>query len=280
MLLSTMLVFVKLSSEAGVALPEIMFWRQFSAMPVILAWVASHGALASLRTERFGRHLTRSAMGLVGMVFTFGSATLLPLAESTTIGFTVPMFATMLSAWLLKEQVGRHRWAAVLVGFVGVLIVVQPGQSPIPLKGAVVGLTSAIMIAFISLQLRDLTRTEAPATVVFWFSCLSSIPLGLALPFVITPHSAHVWGLLLCTGLFGALGQIALTSSLRYAPVSVVVGMDYASLIWSTLYGWLIWDHLPPASTWAGAPVIIASGLYIAWREHQRAIVRTPEIAA
>ncbi len=288
--LATMSMLVKLASESGIRLTEIMFWRQFAAIPVALTWVALTAGLATLRTQRFSAHLRRSLLGVVGMVFTFGSVILLPLAEATTLGFTVPIFATILSALVLREQVGIHRWTAVILGFIGVLIVIQPGSGGFPLKGALVGLTSALIIGVISLHLRDMGRTEAPATTVFYFSLLSSmlllalhlapLPDDLAMLVAWGPgdHSLHQWLLIGGLGLCGGLGQIALTASLRYAPVSTVVGMDYTSLFWSTLYGWAIWGVLPSHATWLGAPIIIASGLYIAWREHRLAIAQPKEL--
>lgn len=288
--LATMSMLVKLASESGIRLTEIMFWRQFAAISVALTWVALTTGFVALRTQRFGAHLRRSLLGVVGMVFTFGSIILLPLAEATTLGFTVPIFATLLSALFLQEQVGAHRWAAVILGFIGVLIVIQPGSGGFPLKGALVGLSSALIIGVISLHLRDMGRTEAPATTVFYFSLLSSTML-LALHLAPLPenlsqmvawgpgnHSLHQWLLIAGLGLCGGLGQIALTASLRYAPISTVVGMDYTSLFWSALYGWAIWGVLPGASTWAGAPLIIASGLYIAFREHRLAIAQPKEL--
>lgn len=283
--LSTMSMVVKLASESGIRLPEIMFWRQFAAIPVVLVWVFFSTGLSSLGTSRFSAHLRRSFLGTTGMFFTFGSIVLLPLAEATTLGFTVPIFATILSALVLREHVGIQRWSAVIIGFIGVLIVIQPGSGGFPLKGALVGLVAALMVAVISIQLRDLGRTESPTTTVFYFSLLSSMMLLLLhllpLPDVISDaiawgdlstRSPNQWLLIGALGLCGGLGQIALTASLRHAPVSTVVGMDYTSLIWSTLYGWLIWSVLPGTSTWAGAPIIIASGLYIAWREHRLSI--------
>lgn len=277
--LSTMLALVKLASESGIKLGEIMFWRQAVAVPIAIAWAILGSGIASLGTRRLGAHAGRSVLGLTGMVFNFGAVLLLPLAEATAINFTVPIFATILSALLLKENVGWHRWGAVIAGFAGVLILVQPGGSHVPASGAAVGLTAAVMIALISLQVRDLGRTEAPLTTVFWFSLFSAIVLGLLLPLFYMPHDARGWALLLSIGTLGAIGQVALTGSLKLAPVSVVVGMDYIGIIWATLFGWLLWDQLPTAATWIGAPVIIGSGLYIAWREHRRSIERAKDIA-
>lgn len=275
-----MTVMIKLASDSGVKLPEIMFWRQGLAVPVVVAAVLYGPGLESLRTRRFGAHLARSAMGLTSMAFNFGAIILLPLAEQTTLGFAVPIFATILSVLILKEQVGRHRWAAVAAGFLGVLIVVQPGGNHIPPLGAAVGLTSALMISFTSLQIRDMGRTEAAATTVFWFSSLSVLPLGVLLPFFITPHDLKQWLLLGAIGVLGGIGQLGLTGALRLAPVSTVLGMDYIALVWSALAGWLIWNHVPGATTWIGASIIIGSGLYIALREHRLSIDRTKEIIA
>ncbi len=287
---STMALFVKLASQRGVRLPELMFWRQFAAIPAVLLWTWLGPGLASIKTKRFGAHLRRSLTGTIGMVFTFGAVVLLPLAEATTIGFMVPIFSTMLAALLLQEKVGWHRWSAVLLGFAGVYIMIQPGSGGFPLKGALVGLTGAVIVAAIGIQLRDLGRTEQPTTSVFYMSLLASIFLGalhvLPLPGHVGQllswgggaHDTGLWFMILMTGVIGAIGQITLTASLRYAPVSTVVGMDYSGLIWSTLYGWLIWGILPATSTWIGAPLIIASGLYIAWREHTLHIERNKDV--
>jgi drug/metabolite transporter (DMT)-like permease len=287
---STMALFVKLASERGVRLPEIMFWRQFAAIPVVMLWAWIGPGLASLKTERFGAHARRALLGTTGMFFTLGGVVLLPLAEVTTISFTVPIFSTILGAVILKEAVGIHRWSAVVIGFVGMLIMIQPGSGSFPLKGALAALTGAMMVAVIGTQLRDLGRTEAPTTTAFYFSLLASIILGVlnlmpmpgaakeALAWGAGGHDFTLWLVIVMTGVAGGIGQIMLTGSLRYAPISTVVGMDYTGLIWSTLYGWLIWKILPGPWTWVGAPIIIASGLYIAWREHRLSVERVGDV--
>jgi drug/metabolite transporter (DMT)-like permease len=266
--LASMQALVKLAEARGAHLAETMFYRQLCAVPLVVAWIALGPGLASIRTQRIGRHVTRTVVGLIGMVCTFGSVLLLPLAEATTLQFTVPIFATVLGALVLNEPTGKHRWGAVLIGFAGVLIVTQPGSGTFPLGGAAVGLAAAFMVAVIAILLRQLGRTEPAATTVFWFSVLSLPPLGLVYLTDIRPHDPLTWAMLAGTGIAGGLGQLAITASVRFAPVSTVVPMDYSSLIWGTAYGWLLFGALPGVSTWIGAPVIIASGLYIVWREH------------
>ncbi len=266
--LSTMSALVKLAETRGASLPETMFWRQFCALPVVLAFVAAGPGLGSLRTTRFKGHLARSMVGLVGMVFTFGAVLLLPLAEATTFQFTVPIFATILGALVLREPTGWQRWGAVLVGFAGVLIVAQPGGSHVPLFGAIVGLLAALFVAVVAILLRQL-RDEPAGTTVFWFSTLTLPFIGVAYLFDLRAHDWLTWVNLIGIGLVGGMGQIALTAASRHAPVAAVVPMDYSGLVWATLYGFAMFGVLPTPMTWVGAPVIIASGLFIVWREHR-----------
>lgn len=276
--LSLMTVFIKLSADQGIATPELMFWRQAFAIPVVLMFIAATTGRAAFKTKRPGLHISRSLMGLFAMAFTFSSYIMLPLAEATTLGFTVPIFATILAALILKEPTGKHRWGAVIAGFIGVLIVVQPGDGHIPIIGVAIGLASALMIGCNSLLIRSMGKTESPATTVFYFSAISFVVM---LPFLFIygqSHDVTGWFYLLAIGTLGGVGQIALTSSLRLAPISVTVAMDYVTLLWSTLAGWLVWNDLPPTTTWIGAPIIVASGLYIALREHRLSLNRPKDL--
>ena len=267
--LATMAALIKLASERGIHLLEILFWRQAITIPVLLAYVSMSGGLAMLVTKRPGTHAVRATYGMIGMVLNFGGVILLPLAEATTMNFTAPIWAVILSTLLLKEKVGAWRWSAVLFGFGGVILIAQPGSGHIPLFGALVALGGAFMIALISIQIADLNRTDKPLTIVFWFAAISTPVMALALPFVFRPHDTTGWLLLLAIGLAGTAGQLLLTAALRFGKVSSVIVMDYSALFWATLYGLLFWQVLPPASTWLGAPLIIAAGLVIAWREHR-----------
>ncbi|GAA4765391.1 DMT family transporter [Stakelama sediminis] len=267
--LASLAALIKLAQAQGAKLPEIMFFRQCVAVPMLFIIIAAGPGLSVLRPKRFRPIVVRTIVGLIGMVFNFGAILLLPLPEATTLQFTAPIFATILGALVLREPTGWHRWGAVALGFVGVLIVAQPGSGDIPLTGALVGLTAAFLIASIAILLRHIGQTEHPLTTVFWFSLLSVPVLTIPYFFFAQPHPAETWIVLASIGMVGGLGQLALTSSVRFAPVSTVVPMDYSSLVWATVYSWWLFAVLPPAATWVGAPVIIISGLYIVWREHR-----------
>jgi drug/metabolite transporter (DMT)-like permease len=270
-LITAMFACVKIASTRGVHVLESVFYRQLTGVLVLIPIALSGPGLAALRTDRPWAHVSRMVIGMIAMSLNFLSFALLPIAEATAIGFMVPIVATLLSIVLLHESVGVHRWSAIAVGLVGVLIVVQPGDGHIPLTGAVVSLSGVAITAFVSIIIRKLGETENPVTTMFWFSLSSMVPLGIAMLFVGQMHDAQTWGIIALMGLFGAGAQLGITWSLRLAPVSVVLPMDYSSLIWAALIGYLIWDSWPVPATWIGAPLIIGSGLYIALRENRLA---------
>ncbi len=269
-----MALLIKLAGTTGISLPEIMFWRQFLTVPLVLGFLAMRSELARLKTDKPRTHALRSVVGMTGMVCNFSAVLLLPLAESTTLGFTTPLFVVIIAALVLREGVGPWRWTAVVLGFAGAVIIAQPGHGHIPLLGGLIALAAALMTAMISFLIRDMGRTEEPLRIVFYFSLFGSVLMLAVLPFYATTHSASQWLLLLGIGAGGLGGQLGMTASLRHGAVASVAVMDYTMLVWATLYGWLIWDHLPSATTWLGAPLIILAGTVIAWREHHLALAR------
>lgn len=268
---SIMIAALKVASDRGVSMLELMFYRNFFALPVVVLWLALGPGFSSVKTKRPGAHLSRAVIGLASMALNFKALTMLPLAEATTIGFAAPLFATILSAIVLGEAVGRHRWLAVVVGFAGVLVVMRPGGGPaLPLDGLIVAIFSAVGVAAVVITLRQIGATEPASTTVFWFNVATLVTFGPALPFFARWHEPATWAILLLMGLSGGLSQILMTSSLRNAPVAVLAPFDYAQLIWATLLGWLIWAKAPSGTTLAGGLLIAASGIYTGYREHRR----------
>jgi drug/metabolite transporter (DMT)-like permease len=269
-MLSTMFMLVKYTGEQGVAAPEMIFWRQAMSLPFLFGWLLATGNVKVLATKRMGSHARRAATGTVGLCCNILAAMLLPLPEATTLGFTAPLFAVIITALVLKEKVGKWRWTAVALGFVGVLLIAQPGHTPVPALGIAAGLSAGVIVAAVSFQIRDLARTEEPIACVFWFAFYGMVMTAVLLPLYSVPHTTEVWLLLAGLGLTGSFAQLLITLSLRHGQVATVVAMDYTSLIWATLYGWLIWGQFPSGTTWLGAPVIIVAGLVIIWREHSQ----------
>ena len=269
-LFSVMNAAIKLAEMRGAGLGELLFFRQAGAAVLVTAVIAAGPGLGSVRTQRFGAHVGRAVVGLTSMAFVFSALILLPLPEATTLSFTIPLFATVLGALLLGEPTGWRRWSAVATGFLGVVIVAQPGSGHFPVLGAACGIVAAFLTAVVMILLRQIGRTEAAQTTVFWFSTLSCLPLGIVYAFQAEAHPPVVWALFAVIGLAGGAAQLAMTGSLRRGAVSLVVPMDYSSLLWATMFGALVFGVWPTAATWIGAPIIVGSGLYIVWREHVR----------
>lgn len=274
--LSTMAMLVKLAGEHGVHLAELIFWRQALTALAMGAGLAATGRLAVLRTQRIRAHTVRALSGVFSMGFVYGAVLLLPLAEATAISFTTPAFAVLLAMVLFRERIGRWRWAAVALGFAGVLVATRPGSGAIDPLGLGVGLVAAFMVALISYQIQDLNRTEHPLAIVFWFAALSAPVAALLLPFFWRAHDPTGWALIGGAALAGAVAQVLLTSSLRFGSAATIIIMDYTSVLWAVLYGYEVFGDLPPASLWLGAPLIIASGAIVTWRERLR--VRKPPL--
>ena len=278
--LATMFALVKLASEHGIALSHMLLIRQAASIPILCLWLALTSGFSVMRTQRLGGHFMRSLYGVTGMVLNFLAPILLPLAVSTTFSFTAPIFAVILSALVLREHVGRWRWAAVLLGFAGVLVVASPaGGAEIPMTGALVAIGAAFMVALVSIQIRDLAQTENSVVIVLYFS-LFTVPLLFVWSLFDgwTSDPADI-ALLIGIGVAGTLAQVLLTLALRFGQVASVIVMDYVSLIAASFYGWYLFDNLPPASLWLGAPLIIAAGVIIVVREQilRRRRMRTLE---
>lgn len=270
---AAMAALIKLGHEAGVSTPELIFYRFAFGLPPLVLWIAATGQWSVWRTARPLAHVTRGLLGLGTMALAFTALAFLPLAEATTIGFVAPLFAVMLSALVLHEPVGRYRWSAVAIGFAGVLLVMQPAGDNLPRLGLILALLSALGVAAVNITIRQMGRTESAPTTVLWFTGQSMLITGLLLPFSAEWHTPQTWALLAGIGLFGGLGQLFMTSSLRFAPVAAVVPFDYLQLLWAVAFGWLLFATRPPATTWVGAVVIIGSGLFTIWRE--QSLLRT-----
>ena len=268
---STMGALFKLASMDGFSAPELVFYRSLFSLPVVLLWVFKRESLAALRPNKPLAHVWRSSLGLLSMGLTFQALILLPLADATAINFTAPIFATILSFLILREDVRIHRWAAVAIGFIGVLIVVQPGGSSLSTIGVAIALFAALGQAGVTTTLRHLQRSENVVSIVFWFAVAGIVVGGLLMPFFAHARPLTAFALVIAGGFAGGVGQLLMTTSLR-APVSVVSAFDYLQIVAATVYGWLLFSDMPRASTILGAVLIAISGIYTAWREHRRRV--------
>lgn len=261
---------VKWTGQHGIPVFEIIFFRQAFAFVPLGLYVWRTTGPSVFRTQRPIGHLIRSCVGLFAMICGFSALQRLPLTEATAINFASPLFMTALSALFLAEPVGRHRWAAVVVGFLGVLVMVRPSAGDLGhlnLVGVALALGGALGAAGAMVTVRQIAATEKGPTIVFYFTLAGTV-MGAAgsLTHWVTPDPL-VLGLLILAGVIGGVGQLFLTEAVRVAPVGVVAPFDYTQLLWATGLGFLVWSELPHATTLIGAVIVAASGVYIIHRE-------------
>ncbi len=260
--------------SAGYPVGEIVFFRcVFALLP--LAWVIQRsGGIATLKTRRIGGHARRCVLGVGSMAGHFTALGLMPLADLTTINFTGPLFIVLLSGLILREPVGAARWAAVVVGFLGVAIVTRPGMAGSGASfasiGALIALGGALCYAVAIITTRQLASTERDTTIVFYNQSSCALVFALTLPFAwVTP----TWGdfvLFVAMGVTGGLGQYWMTKAYHIGPTSLVAPFSYAGLIWAIFHGVVFFGDWPDWATLIGAAVVVGSGLQLL-RYEQRA---------
>jgi drug/metabolite transporter (DMT)-like permease len=257
----------------GSAVPpgQVVFFRGLISMLVIAGVASRLGGLRLLATSNWRAHAARSHAGSLSMFCWFFTLTLIPLAEMTAISFTVPLFLTLLALVFLGERIHVYRWTALGVGFAGVLVIVGPdmltSQSSVLGKG--IGLVAAVFAALALMFLRHMSAREHALAITFYFFLTSSALAFLTIPFAPWPlPTGGQWLLLGMTGIFGVLGQLAMTWSYRYAEASLLAPLDYLSMIVALAIGYYVFDEVPGISTWVGAPLVIAAGAIILWREY------------
>lgn len=244
---------------------QIAFFRAGFGFACILPFALAAGT-RNLRTRRVPAHLLRGLLGMIAMFGGFYSVVHLPLADATALSFTKPLFVIVLAVIILKEKVRIRRWSATVAGFVGVVVMLRPGAEAIE-PAAVVGIGAALAVAGVVIMVKDLTRTEQPIAILFYFGLVSTcIALIPALWFWQQP-TWWEFGLLTAIGALGAAGQGATVRSYLCGEATFVAPFDYMRLLYAGFLGWLFFAELPDRWTWIGAGVIVASTLYIAYRE-------------
>lgn len=254
---------------------EIIAVRGWLISGVLLLMLPRYKGWKTLQTQHFKLHLIRALIGFFAPLMFFISLKYLPLADTTAIFFCTTFFMTAGSKIFLGESVGIHRWAAVIVGFIGVVMVASPGTDTFQYATAFPVLAGA-SYAVIILTGRVLSRTDSSIKLVFYFNVVNTIIASIAVPFFwTTPTPEVLWMIVLVSGL--ALGgYFSLTNAFILAPVSAIAPIEYLSLVWATFLGYLFWDEIPTPLAWGGMVLILVAGLYIVWRESRHRPTFTP----
>ena len=225
----------------------------------------------TLRTDRFALQIARPAMLVLTITMLFLGLTYIPLADATAITFMTPLFVTALSVPLLGEQVGPHRWGAVVIGLVGVVIIIRPGAEVIH-WAVFMPLISAVFFALFQIMTRLLATTEDIFTILLYTGGGGLFWISLAVSFVWRPMTLTQIGIFVGMGLLGAAAHVCLVRAFAEAQASLLAPFNYIKLIWVTILGYLMFGDFPGPYVIAGSAVIVASGLYVLYREQKQPV--------
>ncbi len=267
-MLAVMNVFAKLLSEHHHVI-EIAFFRNLIAtLPFLfLIFVMKKKEITKINQRPFGV-VARAVIGTISLVVTFAAFAAMPMADTTAFLFTSSLFIPILGIIFLSEKVGIYRWSAILIGFAGVLVMLQPTGAFNSL-GVTLALSAALMHAVLQTILRYLGRTEKPETITFYFVAIGTVVAALPLPWIFTMPSWSDLPYILGLGISGVLAQFLLSIAFGHAPAAVVTVFNYSGLIWATFFGWVIWQEWPSEAILIGGCIVILSNVFVIWRENK-----------
>ncbi|WP_440930466.1 DMT family transporter [Candidatus Pelagibacter sp.] len=247
-------------------LGQVLFFRGFFGVLFYFLIIPKERLHNFYYTKRAGLHFLRSFSGLIALVAIFIALRSLPLATVVSISFAAPIFTTIFSIFLLNERVGVYRWLAVIVGFIGILIITEPGISSLNIF-YIFPIIFCIGLSYVAITIRKLSTTEPVWLISLYFSIsitllsLFSLPLGWIMP------SIKDFMILAMIGIFGGVANLWLSQSYKYSEVSLVTPLKYLALVFAIIFGYLIWNEIPTIKSLFGAALVIISTLIIFRRE-------------
>ena len=257
--------------------PQVIALRSWFGLPILILLAMREGGLPAMRTGRPLVHVGRYLLVLMLSLSFFWALSSMKLVDAIAIAFAAPIIITALSVPLLREPVGLRRWIAIGVGFCGVLIMLRPGMGVFQ-WAAMAALGSAVVYALLMVTTRAFKNTESTASLMLYPQIgISLTGLLMVNYFWVTPTFFDL-ALFALAGFFGSIGVLCMTHAFRLAPAATIAPFEYTALLWATLLGYLIWGELPDNITLLGASVVIASGLYILYRETRKTGRASPNL--
>jgi drug/metabolite transporter (DMT)-like permease len=265
----------------SVPVGQVVFFRSaFAILPVVVIYAARRELMTAVRTGRPFGHVGRGIISVFGMFLSFAALARLPLVDATAISFASPLITVALAALILKERVRIYRWSAVVIGFLGVVVMLAPylelghAAASGPAIGALFAISAAFCNAGTVIQTRRLTDSETTSAIVFYFSLFCALAGALTLPFAWHAPTAKELIELIAIGVLGGVSHILLTESYRFAAASLLAPFDYTAMVWAFVLGYLMFGETPTPLVFLGAVIIAAAGLFVIWRERRLGIER------
>ncbi|HEX6981038.1 MAG TPA: DMT family transporter [Alphaproteobacteria bacterium] len=232
----------------------------------LLMLVPRYGLLRPFRSARPGFQLLRASLLMAVTLLFFTAISFIPLADAAAISFVAPLIVTALAFFVLKEHVGVRRWSAICAGFVGLLIVLRPGAGVMH-WAAFIALAMATLNACYHLATRMLAGVDSPQTTIFYTGTIGALGFSALAPFFWTQPDAFGWGAMIVLGVMGGLGHYLLIHAYNAAPASTLAPYSYSGIVWATVLGFVVFGDFPDLWTIVGATIIVASGIYVFYRE-------------
>jgi drug/metabolite transporter (DMT)-like permease len=248
---------------------EVMFFRSFSSLVVCAGFVLPMTGLSVFATRRPRDHIARGLSQSISQTFSVIAFSLMPLAGAIAINFSAPLWSALLSVVWLKERSSPARWAALLVGFFGVLIVASPGADSLQV-GALFALANAVMYGSVTVAVRGMTTTESAMTLLMWQMVTIAVFHAFLLAFGFQWPTSLDAAMLICSGVANAFGQYLWTRALHLASATAVMPFFYLMLVWALAIGYVVWGDVPTIGLLAGSAIVTASGMVLLWHEAQR----------
>ncbi len=266
--LACMDVLAKILIENNVHTVTILSIRSVIITVALLGTLGFQGKLSKLRTKRLGAHILRGMVGLTAVGGFFASLEYLPLADAVVVFFTGTLFVAVASVAVLKERFGMHRWLAILAGYVGVAIAINPGFEELSV-GYILALVGSLSYAGLFISGKIMSKTESTTSLVFYFNTGLGIIALCILPFVWQPITLKLWALIFGVAMLALAGHLAITQAFSSREASLLAPIEYTALLWAVTFDYVIWAHTPASHTLWGGAVVVVSGLYFLYRERQ-----------
>ena len=248
---------------------EVLFSRCAVGLLCCAAFILPRTGLKVFHTGKLRSHVARSISQSFSQTFILIAFSLMPLASAVAINFSAPLFATLISAVVLRETVGVVRWSVLIVGFMGVLLVAGPGADTFQI-GSLFALANAVLYGSVTVGVRHMTATESTETLTIYQLLLLTCFFAIPLPFGFVLPNWTDGAVMVFNGAANVLGQYWWTRALHLAPTSAVVPFNYFSLVWVLIIGFLVWGDVPTVHLLVGSGVVVGSGLFLLWRETRR----------
>jgi len=261
---TVMALLIKLLGQ-DLHITQILLIRQLGMIVMVLPAIMSNFP-GSLRSKLPGLQILRLGLAIITMLCTFSAVIYLPLADATAISFAKSFFITIFAVLFLKEVVGIFRWSAVAIGFVGIMVMLQPGTADFSIY-SVAALVGAAGAGAIMIILRMLLQKDSADTIMTWSALGVGLVMAILGIYYWQPLANFEWGLFAVLAVASYFGQRCNIFAFKYGEASLLASLDYGRLLWATLFGYLVFGHFPGVATWIGALIVISAAIFVIYRE-------------